>query len=124
MLIKKSKYEALEKEFSEFKRNAKVNEGVLKSVKDSYKDEAIRLREENSELDLKLARCRQKLNNTFDFSLRLQREKTELSEALNDADKTIEQYEQVINRLQEEKRLIQRATKQALNEQYGTKVKF
>lgn len=124
MLIKKSKYEALEKEFSNFKRNAKVNEGVLKSVKDSYKDEAIRLREENSELDLKLARCRQKLNNTFDFSLRLQREKTELSEALKDADKTIEQYEQVINRLEEEKRLIKRATKQALNEQYGTKVKF
>lgn len=124
MLIKKSKYEALEKEFSDFKRNAKINEGVLKSVKDSYKDEAIRLREENSELDLKLARCRQKLNNTFDFSLRLQREKTDLSEALAAADKTIEQYEQVINRLEEEKRLIQRATKQALNEQYGTKVKF
>lgn len=124
MLIKKSKYEALEKEFSDFKHNAKINEGVLKSVKDSYKDEAIRLREENSELDLKLARCRQKLNNTFDFSLRLQREKTDLTEALKAADKTIEQYEQVINRLEEEKRLIQRATKQALNEQYGTKVKF
>lgn len=124
MLIKKSKYEALEKEFSNFKHNAKINEGVLKSVKDSYKDEAIRLREENSELDLKLARCRQKLNHMFDFSLTLQREKQELSEALSDADKTIEQYEKVINRLEEEKRLMQRATKQALNEQYGIRVKI
>lgn len=117
MLIKKSKYEALEKEFSNFKRNAKVNEGVLKSVKDSYKDEAIRLREENSELDLKLARCRQKLNNIFDFSLTLQREKAELSEALAAADKTIEQYEQVINRLEEENKALKQAN-------YGIRVKF
>lgn len=117
MLIKKSKYEALEKEFSGFKHNAKINEGVLKSVKDSYKDEAIRLREENSDLDLKLARCRQKLNHMFDFSLTLQRENKELSEALSDADKTIEQYEKVINRLEEENKALKQAN-------YGIRVKF